>query len=124
MWRMTTAPAPRSVRAILVAVMLMALAACGGGDGSGSETEAPTDTSSTTTSAPRPQPSNTATTAAATSCVDLAAKAVRLAQDARATMRGIAGPTPEDEARLRARGQALRAEARRLGCPVPAGLPS
>ena len=122
---MPTVPAPRGVRATLMALILMvALTACGGGDRSGSETEVPSDTSSTTTSAPAPQPSNTATTAAATSCADVAAKALRLAQDARATMRGIAGPTPEDEARLRARGQALRAEARRLGCPVPAGLPS
>jgi len=39
-------------------------------------------------------------------------------------MRGIVAPTPEDEAKLRARGLALRAEARQLGCPVPAGLPS
>jgi len=105
-------------------MLVVALAGCGGADGPDSETEVPNETSSTTTSTVNVQPSNTATTAAAASCLDLAAKAVRLAQDARATMRGIVGPSAEDEAKLRARGQALRAEARRLGCPVPAGLPS
>ncbi len=105
-------------------MLMVALTACGGADGGDSETKVPTETSSTTTSTPQAQPSGTATTAAVTSCADLAAKALRLAQEARGTMRGIAGPTPEDEARLRARERALRAEARRLGCPVPPGLSS
>lgn len=124
----TTAPTPRTVRANLGTVMLMvALTACGGADGGGSEAKVPPETSTTTTTTTSTlgaQPSNTATAAAATSCADLAAKAVRLAEDARATMRGIVGPRPEDEAKLRAREQALRAEARRLGCPVPRGLSS
>ena len=116
---------PGTVRTTLRAVMLMvALTACGGADDGDSETKVPTETSSTTTSTPQAQPSNTATTAAVASCADLAAKASRLAQDARATMRGIAGPAPGDEAKLRARERALRAEARRLGCPVPPGLSS
>ncbi len=116
---------PRTVRTVLGTVMLVVtLAGCGGSDGPDSETEVPNGESSTTTSTVGPQPSTTATTAAAASCVDLAAKALQLARDARATMRGIVAPTPEDEAKLRARGLALRAEARRLGCPVPAGLPS
>ncbi len=102
----------------MLAVMLVA---CGGSDGPDTETEVPPETSSTTTSTLKAQPG---TTAAAAGCADLAAKALRLAQDARATMRGIAGPSPEAEAQLRARGQALRSEARRLGCPVPPGLPS
>lgn len=115
----------RTVRATVGAVVLMvALTACGGGDGGESETQVPTETSSTTTSTLEGKPSDPGTTAAAANCADLAAKAVRLAQDARATMRGIAGPTPEDEAKLRAREQALRAEARRRGCPVPPGLSS
>lgn len=37
-------------------------------------------------------------------------------------MRGIRAPTPEEEAELEARRQALLAEANELGCPVPPGL--
>ncbi len=102
-------------------MLMVALSACGGADGRDSETKVPTETSSTTTST---LPSTTATTAAVTGCADLAAKALRLAQDARGTMRGIRRPTPEEEATLRAREQALRAEARQRGCPVPPGLSS
>jgi len=121
----TTAPKPKTARASVGAVMLIvALTACGGADGEDSETNVPTETSVTTASTPLAKPSNTATTAAAAACADLAAKALRLAQDSRATMRGIAGPSPEDEAKLRAREQALRTEARRLGCPVPPALSS
>ncbi len=100
-------------------MLVVVLAACGGADGGDSETKVPTDTSSTTTSTPPTQPDTPVTTASPVTCSDVAAKALRLAQDARATMRGIRAPTPEEEARLRAREQALRAETRRLGCPVP-----
>lgn len=120
----TTVRTPRAVLATLAAAMLMVvMSACGGVDGEDSESKAPPETSSTTSSAPpQEQPSNTVTTTAGTSCLELAAKARQLAQDARGTMRGIAGPSPEDEAELQARGEALLAEARRLGCPVPPGL--
>ncbi|MDP9020332.1 MAG: hypothetical protein M3N25_05965 [Actinomycetota bacterium] len=119
----TTVRTPRAVPAILAAAMLMVvLSACGGVDDEDSESKAPPETPSTTTSAPQEQPSNTVTTTAGTSCLELAAEARQLAQDARGTMRGIAGPSPEDEAELQARGEALLAEARRLGCPVPPGL--
>lgn len=114
----------RTVGWTIAVVWIVASTACGGGDGGDSETQVPSETSSTTTSAVQAKPNEPATTAAGANCADLAAKAVRLAQDARATMRGIAGPTPEDEAKLRAREQALRADARRLGCPVPPGLAS
>lgn len=120
----TTARRSTTVRATVAAMMVVALTACGGVDGGDSETKVPTDTSSTTMSISPTQPNKTVTTAAAASCADLGAKALRLAQDARATMRGIRGPTPEEEAKLRAREQALRAEARRLGCPVPPALSS
>jgi hypothetical protein len=73
----------------------------------------------TTSAAPGPT-----TTVAGAGCLALLAKAAKLLQDERATMRGIAGPTPAEEARLRAREQALRDEARRLGCRLPAGLQS
>lgn len=48
------------------------------------------------------------------------ATAARLLQDERAIRRGIRGPTPDEEAQLRAREQALKAEAKRLGCRLPA----
>lgn len=117
----TRARAPGVVKVIFGAVMLVVtLTTCGEGERRESR-----ETSSTTTSTPQAQPGTTATTAAAAdSCVGLAAKAAGLAGDFRATMRGITGPTPEDEAKLRAREQGLRAEARRLGCPVPPGLSS
>jgi excisionase family DNA binding protein len=110
-----------SVRRTVGAVVLMVvLTACGGGEGGDSETQFPSETSSTapstTTSTTQAKPS---ATAAGATCADLAAKAVQLVKDYRATMRGIAGPTREDEAKLRARELALRAEARSLGCPVP-----
>ncbi len=102
--------------------LALALAACGGGNGGDSETEAPTSTSSISTSVPATQPNNPATTAAAATCADLAAEGLRLARDARGTMRGIRAPTPQEMAALRAREQALRSEARRRGCPVPPAL--
>jgi len=117
----------RAVRWTIGAVVLMvALTACGVGDGGGSETQVPSETSSmvtsTTTSTTQAKSSGPETTAAGANCAELAAKAIRLAQDVRGTMRGIRPPTPEEEAKLRERELALRDEARLLGCPVPRQL--
>ncbi len=107
-------------------VLMVALTACGVGDGGGSETQVPSETSSmvtsTTTSTTQAKSSGPETTAAGANCAELAAKAIRLAQDVRGTMRGIRPPTPEEEAKLRERELALRDEARLLGCPVPRQL--
>ena len=115
--------APRMVRRTLWAVLcIVVLAACGEGSGGEGEGKAPTETTSTVTSAPEGETTTTATAGGSSSCADLGARALELARDARATMRGIRAPTPEEEAELEARRQALLAEANELGCPVPPGL--
>ena len=105
----------RTIRVALVVLTLaLATTACGSG---GDDEEAPGDTSVTSTSV---QPTTPITTAPATtagrSCAAILADGVKLAQDYRNESRGIAGA---DEAKYRARAQALVNEARRLGCPVP-----
>lgn len=88
-------PVRRTVgRTIRAVVLTVALTACGRVEGGDSETQVPPETSSTTTSTPQTTTTQPATTVARVTCADLAAKAVRLAQDARATMRGIAGLGP------------------------------
>lgn len=115
--------ASRMVRPVLWAVMCtVVLAACGEGSGGQGEGNVPPETSSTATSAPGGETTTTVTASEGSSCVDLAARALQLARDARATMRGVRAPTPEEEAELEARRQALLAEANELGCPVPPGL--
>jgi len=121
-----------SARRLMFGTLALAvLAACGHVTDYPEQAPPTTVPSSTTTSflASPPGPTgpsseSASTTAAATGCLGLLAKAARLNQDFRATMTGIRGPTPEEEAKLRARGQALVVEARRLGCRLPAGLPT
>jgi hypothetical protein len=76
-----------------------------------------TPAATTTTGARAPT-----TTVAGSGCLAVLATAARLMQDERATRRGIRAPTPDEEAQLRAREQALKAEAKRLGCRLPAAF--
>lgn len=105
----------RTIRATLLALTLaLAMTACGG---SADDEQGPGDTSVTSTSvrATTLTTSAPATTAGRT-CAAILADGVKLANDYRNESRGIAGA---DEAKYRARAQALVNEARRLGCPVP-----
>ena len=107
-----------TTRATLVALTLaLAMTACGS---SADDERVPGDTSVTPTSvrATTLTTSAPATTAGRT-CAAILADGVKLANDYRNESRGIAGA---DEAKYRARAQALGNEARRLGCPVPAAV--
>lgn len=110
---------------LLVVALMLALGACGN-DGAEEAPRLSTvpNAESTTSVPPTTAPSSAPTTVAprsggAASCASLAARAVDLLERWRNDMRGVAGPQREAEHRAEAR--ALAAEARRLGCPVPAG---
>lgn len=118
-------PARTGRLALAVVALAIVLAACGGSDAApgGSSTTSPPVT--TAEGGPAPAPEDTTPTTVAPrseTCLSLASKAVELLADTRRTMRGIVGPSAEDEERLRAEGQAILDEARALECPIPASV--
>ncbi len=105
-------------------VLVMNAAACGGA----TDFEEPPTSPATTATTAGPATTTTvvlattATTAgpattAGRTCLSILNDGVTLARNFRNEQRGVAGPP--DEARFRARAQALVDEAKRLGCPIP-----
>lgn len=102
----------------LTVAFTMALAACGD-EGSNDAPAVTTTSASAAAPTTAAAPASTARGGGGETCASLAAKAADLFRRWRNDMRGIAGPQYEEEHRAEAR--ALVAQARDLGCPVPAG---